>query len=237
MAALVGFVTLTGIATRNGILKISHYLHLHRRGRAFGDALVLRGARERLTPVLMTALTAALALVPLLLRRRGAGQTEILHPVAVVIFGGLVSSTLLDVLLTPLLFRRYGGPALASSIPILPKETHHELNTLILAAAAPVCRPAFAHDDATLDAMAAPTATSCACPAPGTWAGAGQGRPRRRHRRRCASISATTAASPCRWPAPAATRCCSRRPAKQSVVLAAAGDRLEGKTRYAADPP
>ena len=114
VAALVGFVTLTGIATRNGILKISHYLHLHTaEGEAFGDALVLRGARERLTPVLMTALTAALALVPLLFAAEAPGK-EILHPVAVVIFGGLVSSTLLDVLLTPLLFRRYGGPALAS---------------------------------------------------------------------------------------------------------------------------
>ena len=114
VAALVGFVTLTGIATRNGILKISHYLHLHQaEGEAFGDALVLRGARERLTPVLMTALTAALALVPLLFAAEAPGK-EILHPVAVVIFGGLVSSTLLDVLLTPLLFRRYGGPALVS---------------------------------------------------------------------------------------------------------------------------
>ena len=114
VAALVGFVTLTGIATRNGILKISHYLHLHTaEAEAFGDALVLRGARERLTPVLMTALTAALALVPLLFAAEAPGK-EILHPVAVVIFGGLVSSTLLDVLLTPLLFRRYGGPALAS---------------------------------------------------------------------------------------------------------------------------
>ncbi len=123
VAALVGFVTLTGIATRNGILKISHYLHLHHEeGEPFGDALILRGARERLTPVLMTALTAALALVPLLLAADAPGK-EILHPVAVVIFGGLVSSTLLDTLLTPLLFRRYGAPALietpvaASAVP------------------------------------------------------------------------------------------------------------------------
>lgn len=112
VAALVGFVTLTGIATRNGILKVSHYLHLHdEEGEPFGDGLILRGARERLTPVLMTALTAALALVPLLLAADAPGK-EILHPVAVVIFGGLVSSTLLDTLLTPLLFRRYGAPAL-----------------------------------------------------------------------------------------------------------------------------
>jgi len=115
VAALVGFVTLTGIATRNGILKISHYLHLHHaEGEPFGDALILRGARERLTPVLMTALTAALALVPLLLAADAPGK-EILHPVAVVIFGGLVSSTLLDTLLTPLLFRRHGAPALLAN--------------------------------------------------------------------------------------------------------------------------
>jgi HME family heavy-metal exporter len=114
VAALVGFVTLTGIATRNGILKISHYLHLHgEEGEPFGDALILRGARERLTPVLMTALTAALALLPLLLAADAPGK-EILHPVAVVIFGGLLSSTLLDTLLTPLLFRRYGAVALQS---------------------------------------------------------------------------------------------------------------------------
>ncbi len=114
VAALVGFVTLTGIATRNGILKLSHYLHLHQQeGVPMGPALVLRGARERLTPVLMTALTAALALVPLLLAADGAGK-EILHPVAVVIFGGLFSATLLDTLLTPLLFYRYGGPALVA---------------------------------------------------------------------------------------------------------------------------
>jgi heavy-metal exporter, HME family len=114
VAALVGFVTLAGIATRNGILKISHYLYLHgEEGESFGDALILRGARERLTPVLMTALTAALALLPLLLAADAPGK-EILHPVAVVIFGGLISSTLLDTLLTPLLFRRYGAAALQS---------------------------------------------------------------------------------------------------------------------------
>ncbi|HMM52877.1 MAG TPA: efflux RND transporter permease subunit [Burkholderiaceae bacterium] len=108
VAALVGFVTLTGIATRNGILKISHYVNLCAfEGERFGDAMIVRGSLERLTPVLMTALVAAFALVPLLLAADAPGK-EVLHPVAVVIFGGLVSSTLLDTLLTPVMFRRWG---------------------------------------------------------------------------------------------------------------------------------
>jgi HME family heavy-metal exporter len=108
VAALVGFVTLAGIATRNGILKISHYINLCRfEGERFGADMVVRGSIERLTPVLMTASVAALALLPLLLAADAPGK-EILHPVAVVIFGGLVSSTLLDTLLTPLMFLRWG---------------------------------------------------------------------------------------------------------------------------------
>jgi HME family heavy-metal exporter len=112
VASLVGFVTLTGIATRNGILKVSHYLNLALlEGERWGLALVLRGSRERLAPVLMTALSAGLALLPLLVGADAPGK-EILHPVAVTIFGGLVSATLLDTLLTPLLFHRFGRPAL-----------------------------------------------------------------------------------------------------------------------------
>jgi HME family heavy-metal exporter len=108
VAALVGFITLTGIATRNGILKISHYINLCAfEGEKFGQHLIVRGSLERLTPVLMTALVAAFALVPLLLSADAPGK-EILHPVAVVIFGGLVSSTLLDTLLTPLMFWLWG---------------------------------------------------------------------------------------------------------------------------------
>ncbi len=108
VASLVGFITLTGISARNGILKVSHYLNLAlHEGESFGDALIVRGSLERLTPVLMTALVAAFALTPLLLGADQPGR-EILHPVAVVIFGGLVSSTLLDTLLTPVMFRLWG---------------------------------------------------------------------------------------------------------------------------------
>jgi HME family heavy-metal exporter len=108
VASMVGFITLTGIATRNGILKVSHYINLCKfEGEQFGMPMIVRGSLERLTPVLMTALVAAFALVPLLLAADAPGK-EILHPVAVVIFGGLVSSTILDSLLTPLIFWRVG---------------------------------------------------------------------------------------------------------------------------------
>jgi len=108
IAALVGFVTLTGIATRNGILKISHYLNLcANEGERFGQAMIVRGSLERLTPVLMTALVAVFALLPLMLAADAPGK-EILYPVAIVIFGGLISSTLLDTILTPLMFWLWG---------------------------------------------------------------------------------------------------------------------------------
>jgi len=113
VASMVGFITLAGISTRNGILKISHYINLCKfEGETFGQAMIVRGSLERLTPVLMTALVAAFALTPLLLSADAPGK-EILHPVAVVIFGGLVSSTLLDTLLTPVLYWLFGEKATA----------------------------------------------------------------------------------------------------------------------------
>jgi CzcA family heavy metal efflux pump len=112
VASMIGFITLTGIATRNGILKISHIINLAiHEGMPFGRDLVVRGSLERLTPVLMTALSAGVALVPLMIDPSAPGK-EILHPVAVTIFGGLVSATLLDTLLTPMLVLRYGRASL-----------------------------------------------------------------------------------------------------------------------------
>jgi Cu/Ag efflux pump CusA len=111
IASMVGFIALTGIAARNGIMMVSHYLHLLREeGESFDQKMILRGTQERIIPVLMTALTAGFALIPLLL---GAGQPgrEILHPVAVVIFFGLFSSTLLDLTVRPLVFWKFGRRA------------------------------------------------------------------------------------------------------------------------------
>ncbi|MCD2514609.1 efflux RND transporter permease subunit [Comamonas endophytica] len=108
VAALVGFITLAGISVRNGILKVSHYINLMRfEGENFDMPMIVRGSLERLSPVLMTALVTAFALAPLLFEAERPG-TEILHPVAVVIFSGLISSTLLDTFLTPAMFWLFG---------------------------------------------------------------------------------------------------------------------------------
>jgi len=112
IATMVGFITLTGIASRNGIMMISHYIHLvQHEGEVFGDKMIVRGSLERLVPVLMTALVAALALIPLTLDATASGK-EILYPVATVILGGLVSSTLLDMIVTPVVFKQFGKKAL-----------------------------------------------------------------------------------------------------------------------------
>jgi HME family heavy-metal exporter len=124
VAALVGFVTLTGIAARNGILKVSHYINLCAfEGETFGRSMLVRGSLERLTPVLMTALVASSALIPLLLSAEAPGK-EVLHPVAVVIFGGLVSSTLLDSLLTPLMVWLWGEKPIARLLAARSGETY-----------------------------------------------------------------------------------------------------------------
>ncbi len=112
IATMVGFITLTGIASRNGIMMISHYIHLvQHEGEVFGDKMIIRGSLERMVPVLMTALVAAFALIPLTMDATAPGK-EILYPVATVILGGLVSSTLLDMIVTPVVFKMFGEKAL-----------------------------------------------------------------------------------------------------------------------------
>ncbi|MGQ0613738.1 MAG: efflux RND transporter permease subunit [Planctomycetaceae bacterium] len=111
IAALVGFISLCGIAARNNVLLIDHYLHVMREEKQpFGVAMALKAGRERIIPVLMTALCAGIALVPIALTPDRPGR-ELLYPVATVILGGLVSSTLLDLLVTPGLFLSLGRRA------------------------------------------------------------------------------------------------------------------------------
>jgi len=107
LGSLVGFVTVLGIAARNGIMLVSHYRHLQSEGVPFGLKLVLQGAEERLSPILMTALCAGLGLLPLIIAGNRPGH-EIEHPMAIVILGGLCTSTLLNLLVLPTLFFRFG---------------------------------------------------------------------------------------------------------------------------------
>ncbi|MEJ7706896.1 MAG: efflux RND transporter permease subunit [Nocardioidaceae bacterium] len=115
MGSLVGFLTVFGIAARNGILLINHFQHLERHeGETFGPGLVLRGARERLSPILMTSLATGLALVPLVIAGQIPGQ-EVEHPLAVVVLGGLFTSTLLNLFVVPSLYLRFGKPSSAAN--------------------------------------------------------------------------------------------------------------------------
>ena len=111
VASMVGFISLAGIASRNGILLIAHYIHLVRHeGERFTATMIERAGKERLAPMLMTALCAGIALIPLALAAGQPGK-EILYPVATVILGGLISSTLLDFFVRPALFWTFGRKA------------------------------------------------------------------------------------------------------------------------------
>ncbi len=115
VSSMVGFITLTGISSRNGILKVSNYITMIARGAPFNDDTIIRGSLDRVAPVVLTALAAGCALIPLMF---GVGEPgkEILSPVAVTIVGGLISATLLDALLTPILFKAFGPTAIRNLI-------------------------------------------------------------------------------------------------------------------------
>jgi len=121
LGSIVGFLTVMGIAARNGILLISHCQHLQQfEGESFGAAMVLRGAGERLAPILMTTLATGLALVPLVILGNIPGH-EIEHPMAVVILGGLITSSLLNLFILPSLYLRFGKPTAPAAPPATPE--------------------------------------------------------------------------------------------------------------------
>ena len=123
----MGFLTILGVAARNGIMLISHYQHLEEfEGMPFGPELVLRGARERVAPIMMTALTAGLALVPLVWAGNIPGH-EIEHPMAIVVLGGLITSTLVNLFVVPALYLVYGK----RNLPPAPESQPHPSSRMI----------------------------------------------------------------------------------------------------------
>jgi Cu/Ag efflux pump CusA len=116
LGALVGLVTVFGISARNTILQLAHYEHMvEREGATWNRTTMFRGANERLTPILMTAAVTALGLAPLAVGLRSPGQ-ELEAPMAITVLGGLVSSTLLNLVLLPVLAHRYSGPVSAAKV-------------------------------------------------------------------------------------------------------------------------
>lgn len=135
VASLIGFISLCGIAARNGVLMISHYLHLMLEEKIpFGREMVIRGSQERVAPVLMTALTTGLATLPLILSPDAPGK-EILYPLALVVFGGLITSTLLDFFVTPTVFLRFSKKA---SERLLDQRTRHDHDDVLDDVLAPI---------------------------------------------------------------------------------------------------
>lgn len=135
VAAMVGFISLCGIASRNGILLINHYLHLVKyEGESWSRRMIIRAGQERLAPVLMTALTSGIGLIPLALAAGEPGK-EILYPVATVIIGGLVTSTLLEFLVRPALFWKYGLRAASRTVEAGRREVALEEDAFHMASA------------------------------------------------------------------------------------------------------
>ena len=124
IATLVGFIAVAGVAARNSIMMLSHYLHLMKHeNESFSSQMVIRGTLERLVPVLMTALSAGIAMIPLVMAAGEPGK-EILHPVAVVIVGGLISSTLLDLVVTPAVFYAFGRKSALRAVALNAAAAH-----------------------------------------------------------------------------------------------------------------
>lgn len=118
LGSLVGFLTILGVAARNGIMLISHYQHLEAfEGETFGIGLILRGAKERIAPIMMTALTAGLALIPIVIAGNIPGH-EIEHPMTIVILGGLITSTLVNLFIVPALYMIFGRGSVQSSVEV-----------------------------------------------------------------------------------------------------------------------
>jgi Cu/Ag efflux pump CusA len=124
IATLVGFIAVGGVAARNGIMMISHYLHLMKHeGEGFTDRMIQRGTLERFVPVTMTALSAGIALIPFVISMGEPGK-EILSPVAICIVGGLITSTFLDFAVTPAVFRLFGKKAAERALALHAPATH-----------------------------------------------------------------------------------------------------------------